>query len=251
VRVNEDDDVKVVILRSEGKAFSAGHEFGRQNYRTVTEVGLENKKARTSLTAQLRHTNDYVYGPKSYVKCAAECLKATIAEVKGYAYAGACLLVESCDIVIAAPDALFGSPAGRYFGSGFHYAQWVHVIGLKKVKWLSLMATPWTAAEAQEIGFVHQIVEKPELAKTTESYAEQIAKMPLDRIIAIKHWLNTTQEIMQSSAIRQTSSCTAQTGVMSRYAPDETQFWQIMESEGVAAAVQAASSSQGVKFTDK
>jgi enoyl-CoA hydratase/carnithine racemase len=91
-RVAADASVRVVILRANGPAFSAGHDIGEMAgkddafYRRLFEVC-------TSLMETIQSIPQPV-----------------IAQVHALATAAGCQLVASCDIVVAAQEARFATP---------------------------------------------------------------------------------------------------------------------------------------------
>src|SRR5207237_4276166 len=104
----------------------------------------------------------------------------TIARVRGYALAGGFGLALSCDFVVAAEDAQFGTPE-------VNVGLWPYMITVPLVrsmppkKALELMLTGRRvgAAEADRIGFVTRVVPVDELdAATDELAAELAAKSP-------------------------------------------------------------------------
>jgi enoyl-CoA hydratase/carnithine racemase len=92
-----DRSVKVVILRSGGKHFCAGHNLKEMTVRRTDEDG------------------GFQYFQDLFAKCSAMMLRVVrlpqpvIAEVKGIATAAGCQLVASCDLAVSAEDAKFAT----------------------------------------------------------------------------------------------------------------------------------------------
>ena len=90
-----DRSVKVVILRSGGKHFCAGHNLKEMSARRTDADG------------------GFQYFQDLFAKCSAMMLRVVrlpqpvIAEVRGIATAAGCQLVASCDLAVAADDATF------------------------------------------------------------------------------------------------------------------------------------------------
>jgi enoyl-CoA hydratase/carnithine racemase len=102
--------------------------------------------------------------------------KPTIARVQGYALAGGMGLALACDLVIASDDAVFGTPE-------IDVGLWPYMITVPLVrsmppkKALELMMTGRrvSAAEAERIGFVNQVVPAGELDATVDALAAALA----------------------------------------------------------------------------
>ena len=102
--------------------------------------------------------------------------KPTIARVRGYALAGGMGLALACDLVVAADDAVFGTPE-------IDVGLWPYMITVPLVrsmppkKALELMMTGRRvgAVEAERIGFVNQVVPAAELDATVDALAATLA----------------------------------------------------------------------------
>jgi enoyl-CoA hydratase/carnithine racemase len=102
--------------------------------------------------------------------------KPTVARVRGYALAGGFGLALSCDFVIAADDAQFGTPE-------VNVGLWPHMITVplmrsmppKKALELMLTGRRVDAGEAERIGFVNRVVPVDELDAATDELAAELA----------------------------------------------------------------------------
>lgn len=95
-RIARDDDIRVVILAAEGKAFSAGHDLKEmQGFRSAPDGGA----------AQFQGLFDRCSAVMQQI---AALPQPVIAQVQGVATAGGCQLACSCDLIVAAETARFG-----------------------------------------------------------------------------------------------------------------------------------------------
>jgi enoyl-CoA hydratase/carnithine racemase len=102
--------------------------------------------------------------------------KPTIARVRGFALAGGFGLALACDLVVAADDAVFGTPE-------IELALWPHMITVplirsmtpKKALELMLTGRRVDAAEAERIGFVTRVVPVAELDAAVDELAAGLA----------------------------------------------------------------------------
>ncbi|WP_242423530.1 enoyl-CoA hydratase-related protein, partial [Frankia sp. EI5c] len=96
-RAAADDEVAVIVLRAEGKHFSAGHDL-KSNAPAPEKITLEwiyRVEARRYLEFSLRWRN---------------VPKPSIAAVQGRCISGGLLLAWPCDLIIASEDAMFSDP---------------------------------------------------------------------------------------------------------------------------------------------
>src|SRR5438270_7450364 len=155
-----DEDVRVVVLTGAGEqAFCAGADLTGMR----GDAGfVETHDARGEL-ARLFHD---LWGLG----------KPTIARVRGYALAGGFGLALSCDFVVAADDAQFGTPE-------INVGLWPYMITVplvrsmppKKVLELMLTGRRVKADEAERIGFVNRVVAVDELDAAVDELAATLA----------------------------------------------------------------------------
>ncbi len=157
--INLDQDVKVLILTGEGKAFVAGADIVEMKDKTPEEARV---------FAEL--------GMNTFRKI--ELMeKPVIAAVNGFALGGGCELSMSCDIRIAGEKAKFGQPeVGLGITPGFAGTQRMsRLVGTGKAKELIFTAKMINAAEAEKIGLVNAAVGQDELMDKAMEMAKKIA----------------------------------------------------------------------------
>lgn len=101
----------------------------------------------------------------------------TIAAVNGFALGGGCELALSCDIRIAADNAVFSFPeVGLGILPGYGGVQrMARVVGLAKAKELVFTGNRVKAQEALQLGLVNAVVPVEELIQTAKQMAQKIA----------------------------------------------------------------------------
>ena len=151
-------EIKCVILKAEGSAFSAGHDL-----REVIDSSDAESESLFALCTQAMQT---VRGSSLPV----------IAQVQGIATAAGCQLAATCDLVVAAEEASFATPGIKIglFCSTPAVAL-SRAVGTKKAMEMLLTAEPVPAHEAERIGLVNRVVPHQDLAKVTLELAKQIA----------------------------------------------------------------------------
>src|SRR5262245_19509005 len=147
IKAAEDPDVKVIILRGEGKHFSAGHDLKPDpSTPAPAKITLENIyqiEARRYLEFSLRWRN---------------VPKPSIAAVQGRCIAGALLLCWPCDLFVAADDAKFSDPVVAMGIGGVEYHGHTWELGPRTAKEILFTGRAITAEEAEKVGMVNKVV---------------------------------------------------------------------------------------------
>ena len=156
--IQDDSTVRVVVVRSEGPAFSSGHDLN-ELVNGDTESYASLFAACTSVMEAIR------LSPKP-----------VIAEVQGLATAAGCQLVATCDLAIASETALFATP-GVQIGL-FCTTPGVAVsraVRTKKAMEMLLTGTPITANQAVEYGLINRAVPADKLKGEVKELARTIS----------------------------------------------------------------------------
>jgi enoyl-CoA hydratase len=180
-KVEQDDDVKVVVIKGAGKAFSAGYDLGRVYFVYGGGTGkAEDKSRRPSQRSRL-----------AYDRWRSESLrriflldKITIAQVHGYCIGGGLYMSLCCDMTIAAEDAKIGHSEQRlgFSGAMYVFPLEVALIGQKRARELLLTGKLIDGKEAERIGLVNQVVPADQLETETRKLARSMTLLPRDGI---------------------------------------------------------------------
>ena len=171
-------DVRAVIVRGTGRAFSAGADLKDSSGREADGSWLARRAAAQA---------------GSRMMDAIEAMNATtIASVQGYAVGGAVLLMAACDLRVAAEDARFSIPEVE-LGIPLAWGgipRLVREIGPAMTKELVITCRQFTPQEAKAMGFVNRVVPPGELEQHTAKLAEEIAAMPAVPVAITKEHVN-------------------------------------------------------------
>jgi len=176
----EDDDIKVVILKGAGRAFSAGHDLTKVGF--IYGFGTKSEDRRPS--QRIRLSMDKVGFADDFKKLFLHP-KITIAQIHGYCVGGGLLFVQFCDMAIAAEDAQIGHTEQRlgFAGSGVpNITHLIMTIGLKRALDLLLTGRLVDGKEAETIGLVNRAVPADKLGEETDKLAKALALLPRDGI---------------------------------------------------------------------
>ncbi|WP_300303399.1 enoyl-CoA hydratase-related protein [Ferrovibrio sp.] len=128
--------------------------------------------------------------------------KPVIAAVNGVAYAGGWLLVQMCDLCVAAEHATFAITEGKV-GRGMPWAAPLgHIIPQRVMMELLLTGDPIDARRGYEIGFVNKVVPAGELMSAAMAMAEKIAANAPLTVRAARELVYLSTEMGRSAALR-------------------------------------------------
>lgn len=177
--LDEQPEVKVVVVRGEGRAFSAG--FDLEDF-TTAETG-----------ATPRDTGDLG-------RLAAEALTdvraLTIAAIRGHCVGGGLVLAAACDLRVAADDVRFSIPEvdlGIPLAWG-GIPRLVRELGPAITKELVLTCRPFAADEALALRFVNRLVPADALDATVAELAASLAAKPGYALRTTKQQVNAVME---------------------------------------------------------
>ena len=221
--VEADPDVRVVILTGAGRAFSAGFDINREPGDSDPQE-LQPDQWRTQLKSHI-DTFMMVWNLS----------KPVIAAVNGYALAGACELVQICDIKIASDRAVMGEPEIRA-GVGPPLLITPFSVNLATAKELLLTGDTIDAQEAARIGLVSRVVPHDDLLQECERIARKITlisevgvkmtKIAVNRALEGMGFLTAIQHNLELMTHFDTSAT-----------PEQTEFNSIRQERGLRAAL--------------
>jgi enoyl-CoA hydratase len=200
MRAAEDEGVAVIVLRGEGRHFSAGHDLGGGGVPVPEKVTLEavyRAESRRYLEYTLRWRN---------------VAKPSIAAVQGRCIAGGLMLCWPCDLIVAAEDALFSDPVVRMGIGGVEYHGHTWELGPRKAKEILFTGRPLTAEEAERVGMVNKVVPRDRLDAEVRDLAVRIASMPSFGLRQAKRAVNQTLDVQGFYAAVQSVFEVHQTG---------------------------------------
>jgi len=180
--LSADDSVLAIVVRGEGRAFSAGFDL---------KAGAATAGQRTLADWRRVLEKDF-----AFIMAFWDCPKPTIAAIHGYCIGGAFELSLACDITVAAEGTRLGAPEVK-FGSGAVAMLLPFVAGAKAAKEILLTGDDHlTAQRALALGIINHVAPAgEELAKALE-IAESIAAADPMAVQMSKRALNRSYEAM-------------------------------------------------------
>ncbi len=156
--LDADDDIRVVILRANGKHFSTGISLDEFKDKTPNEY--------RALIKKMDEHNHTIASMK----------KPVVASVRGFAIANGAGLVYACDMAIVSENTRFGTTAINVglicLGPAVPLSR---LVSRKKLLEMILTGDIITAKEAERLGMVNHVVPDNELEDATMAFAQKLA----------------------------------------------------------------------------
>jgi enoyl-CoA hydratase/carnithine racemase len=163
----DDASIRTLVLMGKGGVFSAGRDFKDR------EVPPDFEDRRARAFAALEY-----------------CEKPTIAAVASYAVTGGLTLATTCDIIIAAEDAIFQDTHAKFGIISMRASRLIELIGPLKTKELLFTCRRVGAQEALAMGLVNKVVPGERLETEAREIAAVINGHDAGALKAIKHVIN-------------------------------------------------------------
>jgi feruloyl-CoA hydratase/lyase len=169
-----DDETKVLVLTGSGDSFSAGQDLKEYFYQ------LKDKAREEEEIRQISHGWRF---QKLY-----HFPKPTIAMVNGWCFGGAFTAVASCDIAIAAEEAVFGLSEINFgnLPGGIVTKSVSDLMLPRQALYYALTGDKFDGKRACEIGFVTMAVPKSELLERTRAIANTLKAKDKHALRAVK-----------------------------------------------------------------
>ena len=159
----EDEAVRVVVLRGEGRAFCSGHDLAEGFSYADRDVAIAALEAQQEVTRRI-----------------AGLPKPIIAALHGYALGGGCEWALNCDIRVAAEGTMLGFPEVSLgtvvTNAGTRLLPLL--VGLGRALDLVLTGEMIDARKAEQWGLVSRVVPDAELLSATMDLAHRVARNP-------------------------------------------------------------------------
>jgi len=222
-----DTEVKVIVVRGAGRAFCAGYDFGG---------GFHHWDAMLTTDGRWDPGKDFIgagaYGPTQKFMSLWRTPKPVIAQVHGWCVGGGSDMALCADLIIASEDAQIGTPYSRVWGC-YLSGMWLYRLGLAKAKEHALTGKPLSGREAADVELINAAVPFEELEAAVARQAEQLARIPLSQLAAMKLIVNQAYESMGLHATQTLGPILD--GLM-RNTPDGRGFIDTAARDGVRAA---------------
>lgn len=173
--LNNDDDIKVIVFRGLGEAFSTGG-----NVKTLGVMYQHPDDPPGKRPPQRRYLRVDEQVARTW-EAIAYSPKVVIAEGKGYVLGVALDWFVAADIMICSEETVLGYPPARMIAfSGMSTAYWILKMGAALHAEISLMGRYVSAREACDRGLVNRVVPRERLEDTVDAAAEAVCCIAAD-----------------------------------------------------------------------
>ena len=229
LKADDDPEIRVMTLRANGRAFSAGYDIAPPANQTPEEA-TKARERRENIRFDLHRMKQIPNRWSTLLNLS----KPVIAGVHGYCLAGGTDLALHCDIIIAAEDAVFGLPDVRGIESVENH-MWTYLVGPQWAKRMMLTGDPIDGKTAERIGLVLKAVPADKLEEEVLTLAGRIANIPLELLAPHKSLINKVMGLMGHAVAQQLALDTA---TITHHSDARRKFNELAEKEGLRAALQ-------------
>lgn len=186
-----DQEVRVVVLRANGKHFCSGADVNAlQDRRQTVEKRVMDPMRRI------------MNGAQKLVASVLDCNKPVIAVVQGAAAGIGAHIAYASDLVIATENAYFSESFVRrglvVDGGGCYLLP--RRIGMQRAKEMAFFGEKLSATEALTIGLVNRVVPSEQLDAVVDDFAGRLATAPTSAIAFTKRLLNDSPDTDRAGA---------------------------------------------------
>lgn len=235
--LNRGDDVRVIRVRGQGRAFCPGYDLGP----TTGVYAGDAKRAKKDGPGLADYGESAIAIDRESLREMIDrwlwmwnYRKPIIAQVHGYCLSGGLDLIGACDIVWAAEGTLFGHPAARGMGIPVTIGMVPLKIGAAATKELLFTGDLFDADEAKDLGLIRRVLPADELDERTAAFCQRVALNPLDILSVHKHVTNRTVEIMGG---RLAAFEGAEFDAIAHLTPSMAEFGRRVANDGLRAAL--------------
>ena len=227
LEANDDDDVHVIILSGEGRAFCSGYD--------LTYYAEGNGSGDVTQEMPWDPMKDYAFMKKNtdLFMSLWRSHKPTIAKVHGFAVAGGSDIALCCDMIVMADDAEIGYMPARVWGCPTT-AMWVYRLGPERAKRMLFTGDRINGVEAKELGLVIDSVPADALDAQVDDLARRMATVPRNQLMMQKLVINQAIDAM---GLNNTQMIATVFDGITRHSPEGINFKERAEKIGWKEAV--------------
>ena len=242
-QANADDDVHVIVLQGEGRAFCAGYDLKRFAERpggqSVASKQTSPWDPMIDYRMMKQNTDDFFSLWRSY--------KPTICRIQGYAVAGGSDIALCCDLVVMEETAKIGYPPARVWGCPTT-AMWVFRLGAEKAKRMLLTGDLVDGRTAKAMGLVYDAVPPSELDAAVDALAKRMAGVPKNQLMMQKLMIN---QVYENMGLATTQMFATIFDGITRHSPEGMWFKRLAEEKGFHEAVRWRDSGDAIPEGDE
>lgn len=197
-RAVDDDAVRAIVLRGEGKHFSSGHDTATGDILKWQREDAPRRLSWMPHGAMGGAERQYAAEQEFYVGLCRrwrDIPKPTVAAVQGACIAGGVMLAWICDFIVASETAFFsdntvdlGIPGVEYFAHAFELPPRI-------AREFLMLGERMSAPRAYELGMVNRVVAQDALMTEAVAMAEKLAAKPRFALALTKQAFNMVDDL--------------------------------------------------------
>lgn len=233
--VEEDDELKAVIIKGAGRSFCAGHDLNTVGFIYGMGTGKPGEK-RAAQRTRLRVDRRWLEGMHARLL---NLNKVTIAQVQGHCIGEGLAIALCCDIFLAAETAQIGCAEQRlgFSGSGIGYIPILMLsVGVKRAREMMLTGRLLSGREAEAAGLCARCYPDDQLEAEAEKAAQAIALLPRDGLAIGKATTHLVYDMLGLGAGHTIGYISHTLFTNMVYAPGEFNFFRERREKGTKAA---------------
>ena len=217
-QLSGDRDVKVIIIRGAGRAFSSGYDLGGGGGGPKTVD--QDRHALQGMIERWLNLRDIP--------------KPVIAMVHGYCLAGATQICICSDLTFIAENARVGFPSIPA-GAGFVSAMRNWQVGPHRTKYMAFLpGSQISGKEAGDIGFATRVFPEDQLEAETYAYARRIVKVPAEKLRLEKLSINRAMDLQ---GFRSTVLAGAEYDAIAHFGSASAEVHGVLKERGLKGAI--------------
>ncbi len=172
--INANKEVKVAVIRGEGRAFMAGADIKEYGSQTSEEFVAFQEKGKL-LYESIENSS-----------------KPWIAAVNGFALGGGFEIALSCDMILASDQAQMGLPEVflSLIPGGGGTQRLIQKVGINRVKEMLFLGGQFDAKQLYDWGIVNRVFEDADFSSQVIDFAKKLSRRPSNSIAQLKRLAN-------------------------------------------------------------
>lgn len=237
----DDDDVKVVVLKGRGGSFCTGDDFddvavayGHIHAKPGQRPPRTSQRQRLAIDRRLGRA----------VSAFQNSAKPVVAQVHGHCVGMGMFLVEVSDLALCAHSTRFSHAEQRLglAGNTFNLATLIVLYGPKKARELLLFGDQFDGPTAQQLGLVNLSVPDAELEETVQRWVDKVARNSKDALVMGKAAHSMALASLGMNSYIYSGMVGHALGTNVKFEPGDFNFFRERRDAGTKAAFQGRDS---------
>lgn len=231
--IDEDDEIRVVLFRGVGRAFSTGGDMGWIG----NQYGGPDDDGRRPSQRRRLGRDDRGYRVFESILHSSKCV---IAEGKGYVLGVALDWFLGADIIICSDETVLGYPPARMISaSGVSTLYWMFRMGAPLHAEITMMGRNIGAQEAYDRGLINRVVAREQLNESLSGAVDAVCAVPVDGLHISKFNKRVAYDILGVRSSQLQSAMGHAMQVQQRMEKDDWNLMKERQEGGTRGAIES------------